>query len=166
MKPNLSAMSWMVNETASCSVKSVFPGQVAEYNKEIEACAQEENVPTSLTPILEKMVTGNGGYGLESEDGMPLKNGGVSDGAGHGNFGGLLGCSPFWGSCRRDSDCCSNACSKYNKCILGPIHKYARVSGGARNGNVGGRLGCKGLYQSCQKLSDCCSGRCHMYYCF
>ena len=61
MKPNLSAMSWMVNETASCSVKSVFPGQVAEYNKEIEACAQEENVPTSLTPILEKMMAGNGG---------------------------------------------------------------------------------------------------------
>ena len=100
MKPNLSAMSWMVNETASCSVKTAFPGQVAEYNKEIEACAQEENVPTSLTPILEKMMAGNGGFGLESEGemghkfggasgiesgyGMPLENGGVSGGAGHG----------------------------------------------------------------------------------
>merc|ERR1712227_711358 len=50
-------MSWMVNETASCSVKSVFPGQVAEYHKQIEACPQEEDVPTCLTPNLEKMMT-------------------------------------------------------------------------------------------------------------
>jgi len=126
MKPNLSAMSWMVNETASCSVKTVFPGQVAEYNKEIEACAQEENVPTSLTPILEKMMAGNEGYGLESEGGMGHKFGGgsglesghgmahkygrVSGGARNGNSGGLLGCMWLGGHCISNSECCSGKC--------------------------------------------------------
>merc|ERR1711962_169560 len=94
-------------------------------NKEIEACAQEENVPTSLTPILEKMMAGNGGYGLESEGGMGHEYGGasrlesghgmahkygrVSGGAGHRNFGGLLGCKQY-GVCSSNSDCCSGDC--------------------------------------------------------
>jgi len=109
MKPNLSAMSWMVSETASCSVKSVFPGQVAEYNKEIEACAQEENVPTSLTPILEKMMAG---YGLESEGGMGHEFGGVSGiESGHGNFGYRRRCKRRGSYCRPFVlPCCIGKC--------------------------------------------------------
>merc|ERR1712180_215788 len=102
------------------------PAQVAEYNKEIEACAQEENVATSLTPILEKMKAGNGGYGieleggmghkfggasgLESGHGMAHKYGGVSGGARHGNLGGRLGCQWLGGVCISNSECCSGKC--------------------------------------------------------
>merc|ERR1712136_646440 len=113
MKPNLAAMSYMVKETNRCSVQSQFPGQVSEYQKELNACAKDKSVTTSLTPIFDKAMQENQFYGLEGVHGMN-KNGksygavdGLKTGYGMGpKFGGVsggsgnenLGCLYKWSS--------------------------------------------------------------------
>ena len=69
MRPNLAAMSYMLNENARCSVQTVFPGEFAEYKKELDACRKEHDVPTQITPIFEKSLSGNGVWGFESSHG-------------------------------------------------------------------------------------------------
>ena len=106
MKPTLAAMSYMMNETNRCSVQGQFPGQLTEFQKELNACAKDRSVPTSLSPIFEKAMQENQAFGLgrvhgmnqngkaygafdgfESEQGMGsgmgMKIGGVSGGAGN-----------------------------------------------------------------------------------
>merc|ERR1719450_1209020 len=78
---------------------------------------------------------------------MAPRYGGVSGRAGNENFGGLLGCIPTLGSCRKNEDCCSNRCSRFGLC----------------HNRQGGSLGCIPTLGSCRKNEDCCSNRCSRF---
>merc|ERR1719228_2711760 len=104
----------MIKANAQCSVQAKFPREFPEYNKELQACVKEEFVPTHITPIFQKAVSGNGVFELGLGGGMVhggRMNSEVSGGAGYGNLQGGLGCMPRGSGCRRDcSDCCSRKC--------------------------------------------------------
>ena len=69
MRPTLAAMSYMLNENGRCSVQSVFPRQFAEYQKELNHCHKDQDVPTPITPIFENSLSGNGVFGFGSGHG-------------------------------------------------------------------------------------------------
>ena len=92
MTPNLAAMSYMTtrnmrNPKHQCSVQTKFPREFPEYTKELQACVKEEFVPTIITPIFQKAVSGNGIFELGLEGGMVhggRMNSEVSGGDGYG----------------------------------------------------------------------------------
>merc|ERR1719347_1984093 len=131
MKPTLAAMSYMMNETNRCSVQGQFPGQLTEFQKELNACAKDKSVSTSLSLIFEKAMQENQAFGLgrlhglnqngkaygefdgfESELGMGSRIGmgigGVSGGVGNKN----LRCLSNSASCSSSSQCCSGNCHR------------------------------------------------------
>merc|ERR1712240_244390 len=180
MKPNLAAMSYMVKETSRCSVQRQFPGQVSEYQKELNACAKDKSVPTSLTPIFEKAMQENQAFGsfdaIGSGYGMGHKFGGVSGGAGNEN----LGCLSNRASCSSNSQCCSGRCKLVGKreqrhaCVprwwsSGTNGISNQEGGNAEQGNRDLTSG-SGCIESrwdqlgrCDRDSDCCSKQCNIF---
>merc|ERR1712131_91581 len=118
MRPNFAAMSYMttrnmINPNAQCSVQAKFPREFPEYNKELQPCVKEEFVPTHITPIFQKSVSGNGVFELGVGGGMVhggRMNSEMSGGAGYGNLQGDLGCKPNRAKVTDCSRCCTGKC--------------------------------------------------------
>merc|ERR1719295_123129 len=164
----------MMKEANRCSVQSQFPGQLTEYQKELNACAKDKSVPNSLTPIFEKAVQENQAFGsfdgLGSGYGMDHKFGGVSGGAGNKN----LGCLSNRVSCSSDSQCCSGHCGQFGKRELwyacapkwwsGTNGISNQEGGNAEQGNRQIRGGCIQDGAKCGPGNDnCCNAKstCH-----
>merc|ERR1712212_889716 len=185
MKPTLAAMSYMMKETNRCSVQGQFPGQLTEFQKELNACAKDRSVPTSLSPIFEKAMQENQAFGhgrlhgrnqngkaygkfdgFESEQGMGsgMGIGGVSGGAGNIN----LGCLSNRASCSSNSQCCSGNCQSFETKRYWTINACAPLKSSDTNGisNQEGayveqenrNLGCIAREHLCSPSSQCCSG--------
>merc|ERR1719295_1964683 len=180
MKPNLAAMSYMVKETNRCSVQSQFPGQITEYQKELNACAKDKSVPTSLTPIFEKAMQENQAFGsfdaFGSGYGMGHKFGGVSVGAGNEN----LGCLSNRDRCSSNSQCCSGHCKLVGKreqwyaCVprwwsYGTNGISNQEGGNAEQGNrdlTSGSVCIESRWDQlgrCDRDSECCSKQCNIF---
>merc|ERR1712060_870295 len=103
---------------AQCSVQAKFPREFPEYNKELQACVKEEFVPTQITPIFQKAVSGNGIFELGLGGGMVhggRMNSEVSGGAGYGTLQEGLGCLRNADAvhCNHCSRCCSGYCANW-----------------------------------------------------
>merc|ERR1712055_229950 len=190
MKPTLAAMSYMMNETNRCSVQGQFPGQLTEFQKELNACAKDKSVPTSLSPIFEKAmqehqafgrgrlqgVNQNGktygesdefesGQGMGSRMGMGI--GGVSGGVGNKDLSSSSSCIESrvdqLSRCDRDSDCCSKKCNIFRDSAYHCEPSIQNgVSGTQKTGHIRGGWNQEGA--KCGPGNDnCCAAKstCH-----
>merc|ERR1712179_652171 len=134
MRPTLAAMSYMLNENGKCSVQSVFPGQFAEYQKELNHCHKDQDVPTPITPIFENSLPGNGVFGF---------------GSGHGHkFGG-----ENWNTAKFGGAGNGNPSGRTEE--FGGKKWGMGISGGAP---LGGAQDCKSRGWHCSSQEECCPG--------
>merc|ERR1712212_841625 len=93
-------------------------GLCGNLDLESVACVKEEFVPTQITPIFQKAVSGNGIFELGLGGGMVhggRMNSEVSGGAGYGNLQEGLGCLRNADAvhCNHCSRCCSGYCANW-----------------------------------------------------